>query len=109
MAKNSMHSTTNYEHPVWKIWYDDGTKFSSNDGSPEQAPQDGIQAIVERKENGNVGVYEGHEYYWWTGDCWAHGGLNSLERWLRAICPGVKFGRFTENAIHKAIMEEIHG
>lgn len=92
---------------AWRIYYDDGTVFADTDGSPEDAPMDGVQAIVEWKANGNVLVLEGHEYYWWTGDCWAQGGLNSLERWLRAFAPGVKFGRFTRDAIHKKIMREV--
>lgn len=93
----------------WKIWYDDGTTFSSDDGPAEIAPMDGVQAVVQWQDNGNVDVLEGHEYYWWTGDCWAHGRLNSLERWLRVMCPRLKFGRFTRNEIHRRIMEEVDG
>lgn len=90
----------------WCVYFDDGSVFSSNGTSAEDVPQDGVQVIVEWFDNGNVQIHEGSSYYWWTGDCWAYGGLNSLERWLRAICPQVKFGRFTKNAVHDAAVAE---
>ncbi len=93
----------------WKIWYDDGSTYSSDQGSAESAPLDGVQAIVQYHSNGNNEVLEGMNYYWWTGDCWAYGQVGDLDRWLRATCPNVKFGRFTRNSIHKAIMEELYG
>lgn len=93
----------------WKVYYDDGTTFSSDDGSAEKAPLDGVQAVVQYHPNGRNEVLEGHDYYWWTGDCWAYGRVNDLERWLRAMCPGVKFGRFTRTAIHQRIMGDLYG
>jgi hypothetical protein len=93
----------------WKIFYDDGTTFSSSDGEAKEAPMDGVQVIVEWFDNGTIKVTEGMEYYWWTGDCWAFGRLNDLERWLRALLPELKFGRFTKNAVHQAAIKEAHG
>lgn len=90
----------------WSIYLDDGSVFLSDDMTPENVPQDGIQVIVEWFDNGTVQIHEGSDYYWWTGDCWAYGGLNSLERWLRAMCPQVKFGRFTRNTVHNAAVAE---
>ena len=93
----------------WSVYLDDGTEIRSATTTPEDVPQDGIQAVVEWTDNNDVHIHEGHEYYWWTGDCWAYGRLNSLERWLRKMCPMVKFGRFTLNAVHQKIMEDVHG
>jgi len=90
----------------WKIFYDDGTTHHSSESSASEAKQDGIQVIVEWYDNNTYKIHEGYNYYWWTGDCWAYGGLNDLERWLRVLCPDVKFGRFTKNAVHQAALTE---
>ena len=90
----------------WTVWYDDGATHSSADGTPESAPLDGVQAITEHFENGTSEIHEGHDYYYWTGDCWAYGNLASLERWLRRELPNLKFGRFTSNAVHLKAVEE---
>lgn len=91
----------------WRIYYDDGPPVDSADCAAEAAPVDGVQAIVEWQPNGNIAVLWGADYYWWTGDCWAHGRLSSLERWLRLIAPGVKFGRFARNTVYEQIMREV--
>lgn len=93
----------------WRIYYDDGSTFSSEDGLPEEAPLDGIQGIAQEKDNGVKEFHEGFEYYYWMDDCWAHGRINSLERWLRKVLPALKYGRFTSNKIHKKAMEDLYG
>ena len=94
---------------AWEIFYDDGSRSRSEDCAPENASLDGVQAIVEWDENGNPQIHEGCEYYFWTGDCWAYGALNDLERWLRAVLPRLKYGRFTKNAVHKAAVRAAGG
>ncbi len=93
----------------WRIYYDDGSTFSFEDGPAEDAPLDGVQVIVERFENGNVQIHEGCDYYYWTGDCWAYGAINDLERWLRGVFPKLKYGRFTRNDVHKRAVREANG
>ena len=92
---------------MWKIYYDDEATFSYGDGLPEEAPLDGVQAIVEFRSNNTVHPYEGFEYYHWTGDCWAAGYLKDLERWLRRELPGLKYGRFCKNAVFLKIREDM--
>ena len=93
----------------WKIWYDDSTTFSSDDGSPHEAPVDGIVCISERFANGRLEVHHGHDYYRWMGDCWAMGNQASLERWLRKTDTLIKFGRYTAQAVYKKALEDASG
>ncbi len=90
------------ELPIWYIFYDDEREVTSLDCSPKDAPLDGVQAILEFHYNGTSTVHH-DEYYWWTGDRWASGGVNSLERWLRKIAPQVKYGRWTSTKLFERI------
>ena len=49
----------------WKIYYDDGTTFSDEDGSLEDAPARGVQAIVCKDERLGWVVETGCDYYVW--------------------------------------------
>jgi len=53
----------------WKIWYLDGSTFSSEDGKPEAAP-DGIEVIAERRD-GRTLLHTGGEHYRWDGNGWS--------------------------------------
>jgi hypothetical protein len=90
----------------WKIFYDDGTTVSSDSSKPEEAPVDGILAIVEKKGNNTIMVHQNNEYYYWTGENWISGGLNSLERWLRKELPNLKYGRWTKESVWRQVLEE---
>lgn len=90
----------------WKIWYDDGSTFSNEDGTPEEAPVDGILAILEKRANNTIMNHHANEYYYWTGENWFSGNLASLERWLRKELPNLKYGRWTKDSIWKEVMKE---
>jgi len=90
----------------WKIWYDDGETYCSDDGPAEEAPIDGIQMILERKENNTLNHHYGHDYYMWTGENWVAGHIGSLEKWIRKVLPQVKYGRWTKDSIYTKAMEE---
>ncbi len=95
--------------PRWIIYYDDDSIYTDLDGPAEKAPPDGIQGILDFHDNGTNTIHIDFDYYWWTGENWASGRLNDLERWLRAIAPGVKFGRWTKSSVHIRISKEING
>ncbi len=90
----------------WKIWYDDGSTFSSDDGSPEEAPVDGILAILEKLTNNTILNHHGNEFYYWSGENWYAGNQASLERWMRVELPALKFGRWTKSSIWKEVIAE---
>ena len=78
----------------WKVYYKDGATFSSNDGSWESAPQDGVVATVVRHELYGHVVLQGLDYFHK-----AQGGgpldinlCDDLGPQLRLRCPWLKFG-----------------
>lgn len=46
----------------WRIWYDDDSTFSSRDGSPDDAPDDGVQAISRYSHYRDNARREPHNY-----------------------------------------------
>lgn len=98
-------------HP-WKIWYDDGTTFSNEEGNPEDAPIDGVQAILQWLPLGNYNIIPSSDYYWWVWDRWVGGNINGLERFLRKrdqIIPIIIYGRWTHTNMFHQVQREVHG
>jgi len=96
----------------WKIWYDDGSIFSNKDGNPEDAPIDGVQAILQWLPYGNYEIIPPADYYWWLGDRWASGSITGLDRYLRKrdqIKTIIIFGRWTSSAQFQRIQREVNG
>lgn len=91
----------------WIIWYDDGSTFTSDDGSPEIAPLDGILGIREWDDEGNTARYLARDYYEWTGDGWRTGDLTDLEKWLRKDRPSLKYGRWAPHGIWQRVRAAI--
>jgi len=97
-------------HP-WKIWYDDGSTFSNEDGNPEDAPIDGVQAILQWLPLGNYDIIPPADYYWWLWDRWASGNTSGLDRYLRKrdqIKLIIIFGRWTSSNMFQQIQREVH-
>ena len=95
----------------WKIWYDDNTMFSSEDGNAIDAPVDGIQAILQWLPFENYVVVPSSDYYWWLGDRWAGGDSSGLERYLRKRDPNpvIIYGRWAASKLFQRIQMEVHG
>jgi hypothetical protein len=70
----------------WRIYYDNGTTFDDQDGSPEDAPAHGLIAIVQRNDEVGRTVTNGWDYYYYNTDpkgegwwgCEIHGLLDRL-------------------------------
>lgn len=83
----------------WRIYYDDGRTFDSEDGSWAEAPTDGVQYVL-RWINDRVDVLSGADYYFQFED----GTIIKIEDLgplLRKF--GVKCGRWTGNRNFEAI------
>jgi hypothetical protein len=48
---------------VWRIYYDDGSTFDSDQGTPEEAPGRGVQGIAQTDEWVGRQFIEGTDYY----------------------------------------------
>lgn len=73
----------------WRVYYGDGSTFSSEDGPPEDAPPLGVQAVICQRE------------------LWGCGDIFGLFDYL--MSPGrykvVRFGRLVSNAAYQAAVE----
>lgn len=52
----------------WRVYYDDGRTFDSDQGSPEDAPAFGFIAAVGRDESGRRYIMHGWDHYCWDVD-----------------------------------------
>lgn len=86
----------------WRIYYDNGSVFSSLDGEWKDAPNDGIQILVEFYEDGSKILHVEREYY--ILDEGKAYGTNNLHPWLRKYGQ-VKFGRWFNNDGYKRLLE----
>jgi len=70
--------------PTWRIYYDDGTTFDSNDGLPHEAPPRGFILVVGYDETNTRYIMQGWDHYcfdkesdqWWGMD--VHGLIDRL-------------------------------
>jgi hypothetical protein len=104
---------------MWRIYYDDGSVFSSEDGDPWDAPRTGVEVIVHPDGNGlsmmsqsDYYVYEPERAGQWGG--WNYTDHFGLVLYLqRAKKPLVLFGamvldsQFSE--IEKRALADIRG
>ncbi len=47
----------------WKIYYIDNTKFSNEDGTPQDAPGGGVGAVVQEDSHVGVVVHHQNDFY----------------------------------------------
>jgi len=103
----------------WRIYYEDGSTFSSEDGAPETSPPWGVVAIGQRTEKKyQDALYSGSSWYvyrtdhgFWmeldeTGylDCMAHHAKD-----VSAVRPGRYIRRDVFRATMKAVEAWLHG
>lgn len=55
---------------TWKIYYGDGSTFSSDDGSREEAPARGVQVIIQDDSDIVWTTETGGDYYVWRDGRW---------------------------------------
>jgi hypothetical protein len=54
---------------VWRVYYGDGSTFSSEDGSPAAAPALDVQVIVQHRVDVGWHMQHANDFYLWR-DCW---------------------------------------
>lgn len=95
----------------WKIYYVDGSTFSNQDGSPEDAPGWGVVAVIQEDDVTGVQVHHQHDFY-----CFAFefGGWYALDYFgfaQYASRPGlkiVKLGDVMPTHKYRELMASLH-
>lgn len=89
--------------PIWKIYYDDGSTFDSNDGEWDEAPLDGVIFVVEKVGDRTV-FHSGNDYYVMMADTvMTTGDLGPILRKLGFV----KFGRWTSHRTFERISQRV--
>ena len=84
----------------WRIWYEGGSSYSNLDGSPFDAPPDGVMVIAVRAPAIGRQLFANRDYYWWDTieSFWFGGDIFGLYDYLRRPGPRkVLFGRMVRN------------
>lgn len=81
----------------WRIYYGDGETFSSDDGSPYDAPRLNVQAIVGPSRSTGRYILSRKDAYWWDIECdrWFGGDRHGEWDYMLHLGPRVViYGRF---------------
>lgn len=68
----------------WKIWYYNGSTYSSDDGPPENAPRDGVEVVVVKSAAYGRIIWCRYEGYTWQNGAWvAHNNREGIQQYER--------------------------
>lgn len=94
---------------AWRIYYDDGSTFSSTSGPPHAAPPCGVQAIVQADPIVGRYVIWGRDFYYFEDGHWQHADHFGL--WDYLCRPGaekvVRFGRNMVTEHFRALLRRV--
>lgn len=94
---------------AWRIYYSDGTTYSSVDGDPAEAPAFGTVCIVFPDADVGRVVMHGWDWYYYVpsaGQWWGSDIHGLLDRLLHGEeVEGLKQGRNLSNTAYKAIFK----
>ena len=94
----------------WCIYYDNCSTFSSNDGSPWDAPRVGVVLIVQEDERAGWVMACGDDYYYFEPDV---GGWRNTSQFgfydhlIRAKTPCALFGRMVDDATYAEMRRRV--
>lgn len=87
----------------WRLYYEDGSTFDSDEGDPFDAPRTGVQVLVLFDEGGHPHLISQADYYyfepercalgWWFADF-----PGMIDHLHRAARPLVLFGRMMQDS-----------
>ena len=94
-----------YVTEAWRIYYDDGVVFTSDDGPFEEAPPDGVLFVLQRRVGTDVvNTLSGADYYAMIdGEIIATGSVGEL---LRTI-GWIKHGRWTSRGRFEEVSRRV--
>ena len=94
---------------MWRIFYDDGSTFDSNQGSPEQAPALGFICAVGYDESGARYIMHGWDHYCWdqeTSQWWGCDLPGLFDRLIRNKVYAYKMGRTVTKKRFRELMHQ---
>jgi hypothetical protein len=93
---------------VWRIYYANGSAFSSDDGAPSEVPLRGVQIIVQTESEVGRSFWNDCDYYWWEQEHnqWLGGDLAGLLDYLgRCSLATVLQGRTVSDSVYRRIKQ----
>ena len=93
--------------PDWRIYYDDGSTFDSDQGEPHDAPSEGFVCAVGYDERGQRYIMHGWDFYQWSSDQWW--GMDRIglhDRLRRNLVYAYKEGRTVTRTEFEALMSK---
>jgi hypothetical protein len=97
----------------WRIYYEDGKVFTSDDGEPFDAPRVGVEIVVQEKDGSHELVFGRDHFYWepsrggWMTSDW----FGAIDHLMRSKRQCLLFGRQLNDddwrALHKRVRDEM--
>lgn len=95
----------------WRIYYEDGSVFTSQDGEAGDAPRLGVQIVAQEHPAAGWEVVQGGDYFyyeperraWWTGDF-----CTAMDHLIRARRQCLLFGRMMPDRDFAQLMERVN-
>lgn len=94
---------------MWRIYYDNGSTFDSNEGSPEEAPAYGFICAIGYDEGGNRYIMHGWDNYCYdkeTNQWWGMDYLGLIDRLTMNKVYAYKVGRTVTKTMFREIMHK---
>ena len=87
----------------WRVFYDNGEEYSSDNFEWKDIPADGILVVVEVYDDGSKELHHGRDYYILDDD--KAYGTNNIQPYLHKLGT-VKFGRWSKDSLFRQILEK---
>lgn len=91
----------------WRLYYGDGSMFSSEDGGPEAAPCTGVMCAAYYDDDNRRRLAHSSDYYFFEDGRWY--GVDLFGLWDYLARPGlklVKFGRMISDNQYRRVMSQ---
>lgn len=93
----------------WKIYYDSGATFTESDGTPYDAPRQGLQCVVQEKD-GDYEIIHGRDHFYWEpkiGGWYSSDLFGAMDHLLRSERQCLLFGRVMEDEAYRLLMKRV--
>lgn len=95
---------------MWKIYYDNGDTFTSEQGTPWDAPRTGVIAIVHTNAQVGWEIVHAYDYFYYeekVGGWRASDQFGMYDHLIRCKNPLILFGRMTDDESYHFLLKRI--